>query len=335
MKFASLPLNQQERLKSFEDYYILDSIQEVDLVDNLKLISLVCNTDSDRICIIDTNRRWFKSNVTDFTLEKISCYFNIEHIYNADNEIKIIENCINSSLIPEIDKDYTGYLICVPLLSLHDKSIIGNICVLVSNLLSINAVKKDALIAIARQIVSPLELKRKLSELREKQTELINAYADLEKFSYIASHDIRSPLNNILSITQLLKDNYIDNMPEEGKEYLNFVNDAALQLSEMVNGILEYSKSSKLFVDNIEDVNITTLIEEIKNLLNFPENIKLIFNKSDFFITTSRIAIKQILLNLCDNAIKHSDKLNGEIEIKIDENKSLLLLRFIPEYLRI
>ena len=62
----------------------------------------------------------------------------------------------------------------------------------------------------------------------------------------------------------------MDNMPDEGKEYLIFVNDAALQLSEMVNGILEYSKSSQLFVDNIEIVNITTLIEEVKNLLNIP-----------------------------------------------------------------
>ncbi len=329
MKFTSLPINQQERLKSFDDYYILESIQELDFVDNIQLISIVCGTDANRVCIIDTSRQWFKSIDKNFTLEKISYYFNIEQCKNSNNEISILENSINLSSIPESDKDYIGYLICVPLISLQNKSVFGNICILVSDLHSINTEKKKALIAIARQLVSPLELKRKLSELKEKQTELKNAYSDLEKFSYIASHDIRSPLNNILSITQLLKDIYMDNMPDEGKEYLIFVNDAALQLSEMVNGILEYSKSSQLFVDNIEIVNITTLIEEVKNLLNIPENIKLIFNKNDYFITTSRIAIKQILLNLCDNAIKHSNKLNGEIEIKIDENKSFYIFEII------
>ena len=92
-------------------------------------------------------------------------------------------------------------------------------------------------------------------------------------------------------------------------------------MSALVAGILNYSRSSSIILDQKENIIVSGLIEEVKGLMNIPRNVKIAFETVTPEIYTSRIALKQILLNLVDNAIKYNDKNKISITIHFrDDN---------------
>lgn len=159
------------------------------------------------------------------------------------------------------------------------------------------------------------EQKDRIAELERKLDELKKAYADLDSFATIAAHDLKSPLNAMISLTHLLQNNYGSTLDEEGNEYLSFLGEAANNLTELVSGVLSYSRSTLVLTEQKEDLNFTDLVEEVTALIHVPANVSLVYDKNDQKILTSHIAIQQILMNLIDNAIIHNDK--SEISIRI------------------
>ena len=205
----------------------------------------------------------------------------------------------------------------IPLFTVQQNAI-GAICIVGEKPLKPSAEQISAVQILAGQIVRHLDLLKKIGDLKQLQVEQKSAYSDLEKFSFVASHDLRSPLNNIISLTQILKEDFTEQLSEEGRDYINFLNNAANQLADLVSGILEYSRSSQILVDNKEVIQIPELIGEVKKLLHTPDNISVNYSSDANEIFASKIALKQILLNLCDNAVKHNNKPEGRIEIKFE-----------------
>jgi K+-sensing histidine kinase KdpD len=138
----------------------------------------------------------------------------------------------------------------------------------------------------------------------------------LERFAFIASHDLKSPLNNIISLTFLLKDNFGNLMDEEGVEYLKFINDSAYKLSDLVTAILDYSKSSLLDVEKRDQVKIGTLLDEVVNGFNFPEKVKVQYSKDEHILNVSKPILKLILQNLVLFLVHNNT--NDQVLIKIN-----------------
>jgi hypothetical protein len=328
---APLPPNEQERLEALNEYHILDTLPESDFDDITRIASEVCKTPISLVTIIDADRQWHKSNLG-------------LHTPAGEKETESPRKtsfCAHAILTPELElvvpdakKDarfadnpsvtgepFIGFYAGIPLVN-PEGFALGTLCVLDHKPHTLTDDQLKTLKALARQVVCQLELRRKNTQLKEQQAELQNAYNDLEKFSYIASHDLKSPLNNIISLTHLLKDDYSNLLDEEGNEYINFLNDSAYQLSDMVNGILHYSKSSQLLLENKEYINIAQLIQEVVGLQVIPENCLVYYETGNKQIFTSRIALKQILLNLLHNAIRYGNQENIKIEIFFTESSS-------------
>jgi signal transduction histidine kinase len=208
---------------------------------------------------------------------------------------------------------------CAAVVLNSEGSTIGTLCVLDSTTRNIDQRQVNALAALGRQLLAQLELNRKSAQFHHSQAELERAYTDLEKVSFIASHDLRGPLNNIISLTHLLIQEYGAKLDEEGNQYISFLNDAAYQFLDMINGILNYSKSSQLLVDFREKINFTYLIEEVLSLLDIPSNATISFDSDNRRVYSSHTALKQILLNLIHNALKHNDKAQIKVDISLTE----------------
>ena len=85
---------------------------------------------------------------------------------------------------------------------------------------------------------------------------------DLEQFAFISSHDLQEPLKTVMGFVPLLKEEYADVIDDNGKMYINFIEEAVARMSESVNSLLEYSRIGRNAEVELIDTN-----ELVKNVL--------------------------------------------------------------------
>lgn len=143
----------------------------------------------------------------------------------------------------------------------------------------------------------------------------------LERFVFIVSHDLKSPLSSISMLADLLQmDKKVQEEPELN-EYVRIIATATKRLSEMIGSILEYSRTSRS-QQNYEVVNTYQLVSEIIELSYLPVNFKTIIQKDLPVLKTTKIKLQQVFQNLISNAVKYNDKKNASVEIgAVDKGK--------------
>ena len=155
--------------------------------------------------------------------------------------------------------------------------------------------------------------KEKLSKLTKEQ--LIYEYLDLldkktlqEDFILNISHDLRSPLNVILSILQCYK--YSMDNPEKMEEYLDSIKRNGYKILKLVNNLIDSTKLDKDYYElKKENVDIISLIEwNISNIDKYArqKDISLVFdtNVEECIMAVDIEAMDRIIVNLISNAVK-------------------------------
>lgn len=220
------------------------------------------------------------------------------------------KNAINSSWITtEIDYDYSGIIRIIILI------VILALIILAVSAFWIYHLKQE----IKKRKMIQKDLEKAKSEAEKARSEAEKA--NMIKSSFLArmSHEIRTPLNAITGISYLLKQSEL-NLSQT--KYVEKILNAANNMLGIINDILDYSKIEAGQVE-IEEVafNLDQLVDEIINIVSY----KIEENEIDFtFIKDPRLPshyygdsrrIKQIILNLLNNAAKFTAK--GEIKFEL------------------
>ncbi|WP_452220760.1 sensor histidine kinase [Lacinutrix salivirga] len=318
----NFPKNERERISCVREYKLLDTLPESDFDNITNLVSAICDVPISLITLLDTERNFLKSHhgldINESPRDISFCGHAILH----NDPIFIVEDSREDERFkdnPLIEGFKAIFYAGVPLR--NEKGLaLGTLCVYDHEPRTLSKNQKSALIALGNQVMNLFELRLKNRLLDEAQQELTIRNAELNTFASHVSHDLKSPLSNIISLTELLKEENNNKLTEESATYLNYIEESADTLKEYIDGILLHYKASELVNAKNKDVKLESLFENVKNIL--------ILKSDEFKYPTqgtahniNEAAITQILLNLVDNAFKYNNKVKPLVTVNYNENK--------------
>lgn len=235
-------------------------------------------------------------------------YRNITHPGDIDKSLEIVKELITNGKIESksVEKRY-----------LHKKT--NDTLWALTTISLIRDSNRKPLFFIAQ--IQDITQRKKFEDQLIKYTEdlkLLNAAKD--KFFSIISHDLRSPFNSLLGLTEYIAHSYDEMTPLEIKSSVANVYNSSKQVYNLILNLLEWSmiQSGRLTV-NKSVINLAALGTEIMNLYAdsaHHKNIKL-FNHmdQDIHIYADKYMIDTIVRNFVSNSIKFT-KSGGQITIK-------------------
>lgn len=163
------------------------------------------------------------------------------------------------------------------------------------------------------------------------------AEADKLKTQFLAtmSHELRTPLNSIIGFTDIILAGMSGPVSEEVKEQLEIVSGSSKHLLNLINDILDLSRieSGKLEL-NPTTFNLETVIQEVVRIhspMAKEKSLLLSYHIQPDLppITNDKTRIKQILMNLVNNAIKYTHQGSVTLEAQLSQNEQLVLIEVI------
>lgn len=98
---------------------------------------------------------------------------------------------------------------------------------------------------------------------------LTDSNTELERFAYVASHDMQEPLRMVLNFSQIIAHDYADKLDDDGREYLKIIGDSAGRMRDMVQDLLEYARldrESARFGQVDLRAELAHVLENLRNL---------------------------------------------------------------------
>jgi signal transduction histidine kinase len=182
--------------------------------------------------------------------------------------------------------------------------------------------EKEASIAEER-----LKWEREINNLKgiltQKEKELAASNAELERFAYIASHDLQEPLRMVTGFLGQINKKYGDLFDDKGKQYMYFATDGATRMRQIILDLLDYSRVG-LTTDKREEVDLNTLVLEITGLFKKQVNERGVRIKIDQLpvLNTFKAPVRQLFQILIANALKHQSADGASIISISAEEKS-------------
>jgi len=328
MKVAPVPAKEKERLKALSEYAILDTEHETNYDFITELAAEACDMPASALSFIDAHRQWFKScnglEIQETSAFSILC----SQAIDQPDKVLVVKDLSESDWFGENPFVHKGqpliFFAAAPLVTASG-SVVGLLSVFDTKPSNISLEQKQKLLLLAAQVMALLELRKTTHQLKQREGDIRMAYADLENIAHLASHDLRTPLNNIISLAQLINEEFGEKIGADGGEYVKFISETTYYMSDLVSSIHSYSKASKLAVDKQDRINTLELVMEIKPLLKIPQHIQFAYHIHCPDITAPSLALKQVLFHLLLNAVQYNDKAAGTIDVTVSENSTSFL----------
>ncbi|MFK7768313.1 MAG: ATP-binding protein [Mariniblastus sp.] len=171
-----------------------------------------------------------------------------------------------------------------------------------------------------------------ISERKGFEQAILQSNQDLEQFASIASHDLQEPLRKVASFCDLLRQDYSEQLDDNGKKYLDFAVDGATRMRSLIQDLLIYSRIGSEKHRSIKIDSNTALTDAISNLdASIKESGATITHDQLPDVFAEPRELSQLFQNLIGNSIKYrseeaptihisSEALNGFWKFEISDN---------------
>ncbi|MEP2472958.1 MAG: ATP-binding protein [Paracoccaceae bacterium] len=158
------------------------------------------------------------------------------------------------------------------------------------------------------------DIARALHVFKENAEELGRSNVDLERFAYVAAHDLRSPLRAVHDLVEWTIEDEENVLSHESREYLDMMQNRTKRLDRLLTDLLDYACAGQDEQD-LATLTLSKLIDQVTNLLNPPADFSIRMVGDDLTVKTYPTPLTQVLINLIGNAIKHHDQHAGNVTI--------------------
>ncbi|MGH8192486.1 MAG: sensor histidine kinase [Rhodanobacteraceae bacterium] len=310
---AAPPPDQAERLAALRSYAILDTPVEGAFEDITRIAALVCHTPIAVVNLIDKHRQWFKSEiglgVRELPLDASFCAHAL--LQNEFMEIPDAELDPRFNRNPLVTDGPRLRFYAGALIRTAEGHALGTVCVLDTRPRRLNDEQRRVLRALARQVMTQLELRRTLMLAAR-------AHRYRGRLMAIAGHDLKQPLTAITMVLDMLP------APTPGDQRrLEVARDAAARLLDELDGL---ARASRVDEDGekmeFQSVQVDELIAGIAAGWSHAakrKGLKLRVQVIDASVRTHPGMLRTILDNLIGNAIKYTPDGTVAIVCRKDE----------------
>jgi signal transduction histidine kinase len=319
------PHNESERLRALRSYGVLDTLSEREYDQLTAIASQICGCRMSLISLIDEERQWFKARVGLDVSETAREFAFCAHAIHEPRKTLVVPDARLDDRFhdnPLVTGDpHLAFYAGVPLVN-EDGLPLGTLCVLDSEPKTLSESQLNALNALAEQVMALLELRRSKIVLENTLGNLEEKNRELEQFAFIAAHDLKSPLNGISSLTDVLIESHSEMFQQDGIRMLNAIRGSSQQLSSLITGLLDYYRLDSANQEMASLIKREELTSQIMNLFGGDSSVEFQFAIQPDSINTHGPVLLQVLLNLVGNAIKYSDKAKTIVKLEIEERKN-------------
>jgi PAS domain S-box-containing protein len=182
-----------------------------------------------------------------------------------------------------------------------------------------------------KQVISTIAQGQDITDRKEAE-ETLQRYVenlkrsneDLERFAYIASHDLQEPLRNVVNFSQLLSRRYQGKLNADADEYIGYIVEGGKRMQALVQDLLEYSRvhtKGQAF----QPVNCDEVVDQVTR------NLQVTIKESNAVIQTGPLPtvladptqLTLVFQNLLGNAIKFRREESPYIHISAEKREDM------------
>jgi signal transduction histidine kinase len=317
-----VPENETERLAALASYNLLDTIPEDAFEELTLLASQICQTPVALISLLDDKRQWFKSIIGADILETPKEFAFCAHTIVETTDIMVVNDARRDHRFAE-NPLVTGdpnivFYAGVPLIN-DEGFALGSLCVLDLQPKELSEEQIKSLKILARQVLTQMELRKKLQLLEKANEQLLETNTFIRKFATTAAHDIKNPLSSILLTSQALQMRLKNTGDDKSRNLVALTLNSSKRLLTLVDEMMAYSTAPALLLSGQQSLDLNKLLKNVVSLLDVPHNVTVNMPKIDHTLVCSSVALEQIFINLLTNAVRYNDKPQGVINILFRE----------------
>lgn len=155
-----------------------------------------------------------------------------------------------------------------------------------------------------------------ITERKKAELQLRQINADLDEFTYVASHDLKSPLRGISELVKWIEEDLGKDINTDVKHNLDRVHVRIERMEKLIEDLLAYARSGRQS-GAVTSINLEKLIN---NVIELCEVEGYTITKSGYLgeILSPLVPLETVLRNLISNAVKHNNKNKGNISVHVE-----------------
>jgi len=176
---------------------------------------------------------------------------------------------------------------------------------------------RDGEVRLVVSAINDITWRKKTEEaLQASLDELEQINKDLNDFTHVVSHDLKSPLMTIESFSSFLLEDYGDTLDDNGRDYLNKVMEASGRMTSLIDDLLTLSRVGRRFTEYTR-VDMDRLLDEAREDLaaQIRESGAVVKVQPMPVIVAQEVWVKQLFVNLIGNGLKFNESNPPRVEV--------------------